>query len=303
LTRRRTIFAIGAVLIAALVIVSLTRIPAAKDTAWTEELGYREDELYPLTFHGTGTRGCPEIPIGIGGETFPFLFDTGCGGGFAVTTELADAIEYTTLGRVEELNRDGFHRGWSDRISIGSIDVCGETFADIETTMLDWRMTSSRPYRGLIGLAYFQGRTVTLDYRSKKAAVSPRPIDYDALGPDYAVLPLLASSEAGQRYLPFFQGEYEGAPVCVYLDTGKNYSYVHDPEAPPVGPGLDARDTADISVGGMELTLRRVARADLAQAEGLPYVTAIELNSDQLWEQDLIVTFDLIEGNILFRKR
>ncbi len=234
---------------------------------------------------------------------FSCIFDTGCGAGVTVTSELADAIDYSVLGRTEELNRDGSHRGWSERISLDSIAVCGETFCDIETNMIDWEMTSSGPYDGLIGLAFFQGRRVTLDYRAKKVAVSDRPIDYDALGSEYTVLPLLHATEDGQEDLPFFEAGYEGEPVCVYLDTGKNHSYLHDPQFPPVGPGLDAHDAADISIGCIGLKLRGIARADIAQAKGLPYPTMIELNSDQIWDQELVVTLDLIEGKILFRKR
>lgn len=304
--RRKKVFSIICVIVpmalAAFLIIRFVPVWTA-DTSWIGELGYRNDESYPLTFHGKGKRSDPEIPIEIAGESFAFMFDTGCGSGLAVTTRMEDRFDYATLGRREQLNRDGSHRGWSTHISIDSIDVCGETFSDIETNMIDWQMTSSSPYEGLIGLAYFQDRTVTLDYRSRRAAVSDRPIDYAALGPDYIVVPLLQSSEPGQRYLPFFMAEYEGQPVCVYLDTGKNHSYLHDPEGPSMAEKPDPRHEAVIAVGDMELVLRDIARADLAQAAGLPYPTMIELNSDQIWAHDLIVTFDLIEENIVFKKR
>lgn len=39
-----------------------------------------------------------------------------------------------------------------------------------------------------------------------------------------------------------------------------------------------------------------------AQGEGLPYPTMIELNSDQIWKCKLLVTIDLIEQKIIFRK-
>ena len=41
---------------------------------------------------------------------------------------------------------------------------------------------------------------------------------------------------------------------------------------------------------------------DMAQAKGLPFPTMIELNSDQLWKNNLIVTFDLIEQKIIFKR-
>jgi len=41
---------------------------------------------------------------------------------------------------------------------------------------------------------------------------------------------------------------------------------------------------------------------NIAQAEGLPYPTILELNSDQLWKCNLLVTFDLIEQKVKFRR-
>jgi hypothetical protein len=40
----------------------------------------------------------------------------------------------------------------------------------------------------------------------------------------------------------------------------------------------------------------------MAQAEGLPYPNMVELNSHQIWKCKLLVTIDLIDQKIIFRR-
>ena len=56
-------------------------------------------------------------------------------------------------------------------------------------------------------------------------------------------------------------------------------------------------------VGNMNLTLKDITEANnFEQVEGLPHPTMIELNSDQIWKCNLLVTLDLIDQKIIFRK-
>lgn len=117
------------------------------------------------------------------------------------------------------------------------------------------------------------------------------------------MLQLHKTSSKGQEDLPFFEAEFNGKPVIVYLDTGKNYSYVYNPNCKfsKTDKPTDLFDVP-IKIGDIEILLDDVAEVnDLAQADGLPYPTMIELNSDQLWKCNLIVTFDLIEQKIIFK--
>jgi hypothetical protein len=58
-----------------------------------------------------------------------------------------------------------------------------------------------------------------------------------------------------------------------------------------------------LKIGGMELVLDDIGEVNnIAQADGLPYPTMIELNSDQIWKCNLLVTLDLLEQKIIFRK-
>ncbi len=230
-------------------------------------------------------------------------FDTGCGAGIIFTDALEGKIAYKVLGSTEALNRDGSHRGWDKRIILDEFSVFGERFENVVSHISDWKMYSTVQFNGLIGLAFFEGKVLTLDYIGQRIAVKSTPIDYDRLDPDkYLVLPLYHSTSPGQETLPFFPAKYKGTPIMVYLDTGKNYSYVCDGESK--GDRMEKpADFCDIAVeiGGVEVTLFDVVKINqLAQAEGLPYPTVIELNSDQIWKNKILVTLDLIEQKIIF---
>lgn len=276
------------------------------DDTWISDLGYyEENQIYRLTFNWTGDRSCPEIPIEINNKIFEFGFDTGCGVGIFFTDIIENDLNYTLLGKVEALNRDGSHRGWNKRIIIDEFTIFGDIYNNIETTISNWTMYSSKEFNGTIGLAYFKSKIITLDYPGHRIAVSSNPINYDNLNSDkYVVLPLYKTTSKNQENLPFFEAEYNGEPVIVYLDTGKNYSYVYN---------TDSRNSmADkpsnfinvpIKIGNIEIMLKDVTEvSNMAQAKGLPFPTMIELNSDQIWKNNLLVTFDLIEQKIIFSK-
>ena len=275
------------------------------DETWINDLGYEENQIHKLTFNWPGERSCPEIPIAIENKTYKLGFDTGCGTGIFFTDVMEDNIEYTHLGKVEALNRDGSHRGWNKHIIIDEFTVFGDKYENIETTISDWHMYSSEKFNGTIGLAYFKSKIVTLDYTGHKIAVSSNPIDYERLNSDkYVVLPLYKTTSKGQKDLPFFKAEVRGKSVMVYLDTGKNYSYVYNPDsrysmADKPTNFLDV----PVKIGNIELMLDDVVEVNnIAQAEGLPLPTMLELNSDQLWKCNLLVTFDLIDQKIIFRR-
>ncbi len=272
-------------------------------SAWISDLKYGDSEIQPLTFTGGGVRSCPLIPVTINGKVFDMTFDTGCSVGIFFTDVMADSLEYTTLGTTEEVNRDGSHRGWSERVRVDSFSVCGEDYHDVETTMSDWSMYSSSPFNGCVGLEYFAGQVVTLDYASSRFAVSSTAVDYSKLPAGYIVLPLHRSTSRSQETLLFFEAELDGEPVMVYLDTGKNYSYVYDADSASTIAGKPG-DFCDVelTIGGQSLTLKDVAKAsDMAQADGMPYPTRIELNSDQIWKNHMVVTLDLISQKIVLK--
>ncbi|MCQ1530379.1 hypothetical protein [Lutispora saccharofermentans] len=275
------------------------------DDTWINDLGYKENQIHRLAFNWPGDRSCPEIPIEINNKIFELGFDTGCGVGIFFTDVIENELNYTLLGKVEALNRDGSHRGWSKRIIIDEFTVFGDTYDNIETTISNWNMYSSKEFNGTIGLSYFKSKIISLDYAGHRIAVSSNPINYDNLNSDkYVVLPLYKATSKNQEYLPFFEAEFNGEPAIVYLDTGKNYSYVYNPASRhSMTDKSNNFIDVPIKIGNIEMMLKDMIEInDMAQAEGLPFPTTIELNSDQLWKNKLLVTFDLIDQKIIFRR-
>ena len=275
------------------------------DTSWVKDMGYQKEDLHSLTFNRRGKRSVPLIPVVVGGQQFPVIFDTGCGTGISFTNAIEQEIEFTLESKVESLNRDGSHRGWSKSVRIPQVNVFGHVFENVSTTISDWSMYSSHPFNGLIGLEYFNDKIITLDYKARKIAVKGKPLVYKSLNEEhYTILPLSWSDTPGQTYLPFFLAELNNEPVMVYLDTGKNHSYIYNPTSPHSILNKPRHFTnSSIQVGGHQWPLKNVVEVhDMAQSDGLPYPTRAELNSDQLWKLGLVVTFDMQENKIIFRK-
>jgi hypothetical protein len=275
------------------------------DKSWISDLGYEEDEVHTLSFDRFGKRSCPQIPVNIGDDKYKLGFDTGCGSGIFFTNAVEDKIDFDLISETEALNRDGSHRGWEKRVTINEISVFGDNYKNIETSISDWSMFSSEKFNGTIGLAYFKSKVITLDYSGHRIAVSNNAIDYTKLDPDkYVVLPLYRSTSEGQQELPFFEAEFNNEPIIIYLDTGKNYSYRLDTncDRSMQDKPTDLFDTP-LTIGSLELMLQDITVVnDIAQADGLPYQTMIELNSDQIWKCNLLITFDMIEQKIIIRK-
>lgn len=275
------------------------------DKTWIKDLGYKENEIHSLTFNWVGNRSCPQIPVKVGKNQYNLLFDTGCGDGIAFTDAVKDKIDYTLLNKAESINRDGSFRGWITKVKVNEINVFGDTYKNIDTSISDWAMYSSQKFNGNIGLAYFKSKVITLDYAGHRIAVSNNKIDYSKLNSDnYIVLPLYKTTQKGQQDLPFFKAEYNNKPIIVYLDTGKNYSYLYNPNCKnSIGARPSKLYNIPLIIGSMKLMLNEVSEANnFEQAEGLPYPTMIELNSDQIWKCHLLVTFDLINQKIIFRR-
>lgn len=284
--------------------LAYTNIPIfLADKSWIKDLGYDESNIHKLSFDRIGDRSCPEIPVKVGNNEYKLGFDTGCGTGIFFTNVIEDKIDYTFLSKAEELKRDGTHRGWTERVKVSEINVFGDKYKNVETKISDWSMFSSQKFNGTIGLAYFKSKVITLDYAGHRIAVGSNPIDYTKLNSEkYVVLPLHKTTKTGQQDLPFFEAEYNNKPVIVYLDTGKNHSYLYNPDCKKsIGEKPTKFLKAPLKIGSIELILDDISEVnDLAQADGLPYPTMVELNSDQIWKCNLLVTIDLIEQKIIF---
>lgn len=300
-----TICLIVGLLILCLEIVRIIYIKSA-DTYWIKDLGYDADELYTLKLDKAG---CPLIPVYFGGEIYYFNFDTGCSSDIIVTNVLENKIDYTISEQIEQLNRDGSHRGWSYGLSINELVLFNRVYNDLNCSMIDWKMSSSYKFNGLIGTVLFKDMVVTIDYRAHMIGVSEKTLDYSGLPKEqYAVVPILHTQTDGQESLVFFECKLNDENVIVYIDTGKNISYIHNPDSGYIiGASTDKPNTACvkavIDVENMSLELQNVYEANLPQYSDFAYPVAMELNSDQFMKNDIIITFDFKNNNVIFLKR
>lgn len=272
------------------------------DKTWVTDLRYKESEIHKLTFNFVGDRSCPQIPVKVGTDEYKLGFDTSCGVGISFTNIIQDKIDYTVLNKAEALNRDGSHEGWITNVKI---NVFGDTYKNINASISDWSMYSSQKFNGNIGLSYFKSKVITLDYEGHKIAVSNNRIDYSKLDCNkYVVLPLYRTTHKGHEDLLFFEGEYNNEPIIVYLNTSKNYSYLYNPNCNnSIGQKPTKLFNIPLKIGNMNLTLKNITEANnFEQEEELPYQTMVELNSNQIWQCNLLVTLDLIDQKIIFRR-
>lgn len=150
---------------------------------------------------------------------------------------------------------------------------------------------------------------VTMDYRAHLIGVSKEASDYSGLSEEkYVVVPMLRTQADGQENLIFFECKLNGENIIVYIDTGKNVSYIHNPNSGYIiGESTDNPNTACvdavIDVGNMSLSLSDIYEAKIPQYSDFTYPLAIELNSDQFLKNDIVITFDFINKNLIFFKR
>ena len=276
------------------------------DTSWIKDLEYDEDELYTLKLDRAG---CPLIPLGFGKEIYFFNLDTGCASDIVVTNMLENKIDYTILERTEQLNRDGSHRGWSYGININELILFDSIHNNLKCSMIDWKMSSSYKFNGTIGAGLFKNNVVTIDYRAHLIGVSEKALDYSGLPSErYVVVPMLHTQTEGQGNMIFFECKLNGENSIVYIDTGKNVSYIHNPKSEyMIGGSTDKPNTTCvdtiIDIGNISLTLPDVYEANIPQYSDFVYPVALELNSDRYLENDIVITFDFINDNLIFYKR
>lgn len=275
------------------------------NTSWISDLGYQEQEICSLKLDKAGI---PEFPVSINDNTYYFSFDTGCASGFVVTNALQDKIEYSLLEQKEELNRDGSHRGWSNLIHLDSAQILQQEYRDITCSMIDWKMSSSYKFSGLLGPELFQKQLITLDYRAHKAGIKSTA-DYKLENMDeYVAVPILNTKISGQEHLIFFACKVNGEDGIAYIDTGKNISYIHNADSDYIiGQSNEKPHTSttdvDVIIGDMSLRLKGLYEANMPQGYDFDNPVMIEINSDQLSKNDIVVTFDFINGYVLFHDR
>jgi hypothetical protein len=269
-----------------------TTLEATSFTQWLQDLGYQKTQLYPLILAATG---CPLVDVDISGVKVSLLLDSGTARGLVITNN-APPIPHRVEERMEELNADGSHRGESFRIRVETVSVLGEVFKNVVGSLSDWRMLSSEPFNGTVGLDFFLDRRLTLDYRSRKVGVTASPLPEKLDRKRYLCLDPIEPPKS-QGHLLYVRARVNGREAMVYFDTGHSISFI-DPDfaqglARVERPGKFKvfREGVPLGLGGQTVVLDELRESPIRRRTGFDLPVALVLGSDVL--SRFIVTIDL----------
>lgn len=261
---------------------------------WVTDLQYDADEIKPLYMSLTG---CPEVEVLLNGRPFHLLFDFGCSKGFQITTAIEDQADYVVLEETNTYHADGTVRGRVKRITVDSLEVFGDRYEDQEGTLADWRIFSSLPHEGLIGLGYVAGRRFTLDYRRGKLGLTRKPLP-DAIkeSDEYEFIELLDPPDY-HKYGVYALGQVNDVNCVIHIDTGCSKTTV-DPAVLTAGQRVKdngKRCSAEVPVrlGGFAFTIRDFRVAQIRHPSPGRYPVWMGIGSDLL--KHLVITVDRTE--------
>ena len=184
---------------------------------------YPEEGKYSLTLHEVFNE--PEIMVDFNDNKYPLVFDFGNRGNLVITTALNDSVKYSITDTVNTYTHDGKIIGQVLNIDIASFILFGQTFQNEKATMMDWSMTSSASYNGLVGLNYLKGKCFTLSYQKKEIAISTKTIIPRLPADSYCSIPLET-----YNYHPYgvhFRGSVNGRDAIIYFDTGRSITQIN----------------------------------------------------------------------------
>jgi hypothetical protein len=188
----------------------------ASEPPWGAVLG--NPDIHPMMISATGV---PEIPVSIKSTEVHLYFDTGNAGDLCLTTVLEKKVAFELLGASKTYNGDGSYRGDIKRIALQDVGIFGSQFPRVTATMADWRLYSGKPFEGLVGLQYFSGKRITLDYKRKLIGVTAKPLPESILtNTNYIILPMLPVPDKHRETLIYVEGWVIGQRTAIYLDTG-----------------------------------------------------------------------------------
>ncbi len=259
---------------------------------WSRDLGYNTSDLYPMIL---GLTGCPFVNVELSGIKIPLMLDTGTASGFVITTQ-APSIPHRVGERHEELNADGSHRGESLGIRVDTISVLGRIFRDVAGTLSDWRMYSSVPFNGTVGLDFFLDRRLTLDYRSRTVGASANPLPEELDPKRYLCVDLIDPPDSHGHIL-YARAVVNKRKAIIYFDTGYSVSFID----PGFIEGLESierpgrfkifRRAVPVELGGEKLILDDLREYPVKRGPGFDLPVALALGSDFL--SKFVVTIDI----------
>jgi hypothetical protein len=157
-------------------------------------------------------------------------------------------------------------------------------------------MFSSEPFNGTVGLDFFLGRRLTLDYRSRKVGVNASLLPEKLDGRRYLSADLIEPPQS-QGHILYARARVNGREAIVYFDTGYNVSFIDPAFAPGLArverPGKFKvfREGVPLELGGDTFVLDELRESPVRRGPGFDLPVALALGSDFL--SRFIVTIDI----------
>lgn len=259
---------------------------------------YQEHEKHKITLDSNFST--PEIIVEINGQEYPFVFDFGNSGNISITTALADSLSFQITDTNYTYTPEGKIRGVAYDIVLEEFRTLQQTFYHESGTLSDWRIYSTSPFNGLIGLKYLKNKCFTLSYAQKILAIS----DNTVLTAPTSVKGDLIQLEQYQMH-PFgvhFKGKVNNQDAIIYFDTGKSHSAINQNLVPSEGvitdkSGAFYKGQVRIDLGERSFTIYypRVKNVNRNIETDLP--VGIEVGSDIL--QYFLLTIDRTDNQNL----
>ena len=285
-------FIIGIAIVIAIIVISLFCLERKNGNIdWIKELNYKKEEIHDMSIGLINP--CPTIPVELDNKKINIEFDTGNTEGISITSAIKGKVDCEVTGKITSANADGTYRGNGESIVIKSVNIFGEKYTNVNSSLTDWRMYGSLKFNGLIGLKYFRNKVVTLDYKNKKIAVSNNSIDYNKLPKEkYTILPLVSPSASSMKDLLFFEGEVNGEKSTIYLDTGSSRSFVNL-------EGNNKDTSANVKLGDKKYKFQRLRNNEIGFTDKFNFPLRLAINSDLLKANHFVITIDRIQNNII----
>lgn len=231
----------------------------------------------------------PLIPVKINDYTTWLELDFGCSGPITVTTNIQDNIRYSVTGEQNSYWSDGRVRGTIRNIVVDDISLYDRKYANHACVLADWRMYSSLPFNGLVGLRYFSDRRITIDYGNRKLYVSTTGLP-DSLkeSSGAAIIPLIPPPEHFPSGI-FIPGKINGHDTVVYIDSGSSETSINKKYFRTTPASIE------LELGGQAYTVGKFHEDGNLEFRDFRKDIGIALGSDFL--KGCVITIDRAQGN------
>lgn len=250
------------------------------------EYGYSDDDAREIKLN---LFNIPEVPVAINDYETWLELDFGSANPVTLTSKIREKIDYSVIATQNTYWSDGRVRGSVDKITVGNLSLYGESHSNQECVLADWRIYSTFPFNGLLGLQFFLDKRISIDYVNKKMYVSKRCLPATPrFSSGATVVPLIDPPE----YFPsgiFIPGRINGHDTIVYIDSGNSETAINGKFFRTLPKQIN------LELGGQPFAIENYHVTESIEFQNYRNDIGIVLGSDFL--RHCAITIDRAEGN------